>query len=242
MRPPGVAVPPVAAVRPRPARPGRPRGRPPSSPRSVIASANRSIIGRALPDWWALIASKYDPVSFRSPADIGAVVFFTSPLERSKACTTARPVRPLPVREGVDRLELGVGDGRLNYDRDVVTTHESHQVVDRSRNQRSLRRYVRSAARAYATKSDPHQRLAEAAGVALPAAPAEQMRLHGTDRVGIKTVCELQCRLHRPDVRDDDPGVVGVGLVDHCKSKLTCTHGQVLDLRRRGRLGAQQDG
>lgn len=100
----------------------------------------------------------------------------------------------------MDRLELRVGDRGLRHDGQVVARHEGDEVVDRGGDALVVGRDVHRAARRAGARADPHELLAEAAGVLLPARlGAEEAAVHLADRGGVEVVGEAQ----RGDLRGD---------------------------------------
>jgi uncharacterized protein (UPF0548 family) len=67
-----------------------------------------------------------------------------------------RPARaPVAVDEGVDRLELGVGDGGLRHGGQAVVVGEGAEVLDQARDVVRRRGDERSGARVEAAATNP---------------------------------------------------------------------------------------
>ncbi len=142
------------------------------------------------------------------------------------------------VGEGMDRLELGVRDRRVEQHREVVPGDEGEQIRHRGRHQLRLRGDVHSAERAVPAASHPDQPLAQTARCRVR---GEQLCLHAQDGLEIEVRGESQSRLHRAHVRDHGAGVRAAGFLELREGELPRPDREVLDLRGGGRLRAQQD-
>ena len=84
-----------------------------------------------------------------------------TPRRRSTTWIRERPTRPLPSTNGMDGLELGVGDGRLRHRGQVVPGDEGDEVVEQRRDQVLRRRDEGRVGRVAQPAADPVLLLAE---------------------------------------------------------------------------------
>lgn len=89
---------------------------------------------------------------------------------------------------------------------------------------------------------DPDQLLAQKTRVRLHALlMREQLAMHRQDRAHGQGLSQRDGGLHRTDAADDRPRVRGGARADLSQGELLGTHGEVLDLRTRRALRAEQD-
>ena len=143
------------------------------------------------------------------------------------------------VRKGMDRLELGVRNGRQDERGDVVPAHERHQVTHRCGHALVVRGDERRVVGPEVAAAHPDLLLTPVADPLGMRRPDEHL-VHVEDRLLFEVVGQGERGLHRSGVRHDDHGVVPRGITQLGECDRFGRGRQVLDLRRGGRLRTQQ--
>lgn len=147
----------------------------------------------------------------------------------------------VPVREWVDRLELRVHNGRMSEYRHVLAREERNEVCNRGWDPIVVGRNEERASGSEIRAADPH--------LLRPPDPrprrvglAHQLAVHAEDGISVQVIGKLQWRTHGGDVGDDETRVVPGGVPEFCHCYRSRRGRQVLDARRRCRLGPEQHG
>ena len=155
---------------------------------------------------------------------------------------------PVAVHEGMDGLELGVGDGRLDQSRKPVVVAEGKQVIQQGRDFLRRRGHEDGGTGIVAAAADPVLHRADASAVFPQAGSGQQTAMHlQKDFQGY--LIARSHRAHSPDHGVDVGQHLGGGdvpyLLPHPAGRVgaeqpSSTDHQALDARGCHRLGAQQ--
>jgi hypothetical protein len=151
---------------------------------------------------------------------------------------------PIPVAEGVDGPELGMGNRCLRDGRQIVEVDEADKVIEQFADVVLRRRYESGVGGAQPAPADPVLLVADETGVSLLGCPVEERPMYVQNVVEAEAPpnrSDLDCSFHRPNVAEDRPccAVGSPGFVGgNGKPLVGCA--QSFDERGAESLGAEQ--